>query len=197
MAKAQSRGKTSGKESQLRVIGGSWRGRKLSFIPEEGLRPTPDRIRETLFNWLTPEVHGARCADLFAGSGALGIEALSRGAGYCDFVDRSPTACTQISRHLEGLNAKNTGHCHRLSASDFLSQATGVYDVIFIDPPFSKPLASPTCHLLQDSGLLSKEALIYLESGADSPCPDVPAQWELHREKISGGVAYRLFLAVK
>ena len=108
-------GKDAGKRGQLRIIGGQWRGRRLSFTPEEGLRPTTDRVRETLFNWLAPYLHGARCADLFAGSGALGLEALSRGAGYCDFVDASPSVIAQISAHLEHVTPLG----QRISAREF------------------------------------------------------------------------------
>ena len=106
-------GKRIGQQGQLRIIGGQWRGRNLSFTPEEGLRPTSDRIRETLFNWLTLSIHGARCLDLFAGSGALGLEALSRGAAHCDFVDISGKAVQQISRHLSTLSADTRGGAAR------------------------------------------------------------------------------------
>jgi 16S rRNA (guanine966-N2)-methyltransferase len=188
-------GKTGSNKSQLRVIGGEWRGRKLSFTPEEGLRPTADRIRETLFNWLAADIHGARCADLFAGSGALGIEALSRGAATCDFIEPSRGSCTQIAHHLDTLGALDRGTCHNLSASAFLRQPHQAYDIIFIDPPFDQALETPTCQLIEESNCLATSALVYLESSADKPCPEVPDHWALHRDKVSGGVAYRLFHA--
>ena len=145
------RGKAAAGPSQLRIIGGQWRGRKLRFDPAPGLRPTTDRIRETLFNWLAPEIHGARCADLFAGSGALGLEALSRGAALCDFVDTSPAALRQLQAHLEVLDALDRGHCHAGPAEQFLAAADSVYDLVFIDPPFGESLVEPTCRQLSDS----------------------------------------------
>lgn len=186
-------GKGTVKRSQLRIIGGQWRGRKLSFTPAPGLRPTTDRVRETLFNWLAPYVQGARCADLFAGSGALGLEALSRGASYCDFVDSSHSVLRQIETHLATLGADERARCHPVSAQQFLQSAGGLYDIVFIDPPFGKALAAPTCALLAASRLLGEQALAYVETGAGEPCPAAPPGWQVHREKTAGGVAYRLF----
>ena len=186
-------GKHSGKRQQLRIIGGQWRGRKLSFTPADGLRPTGDRIRETLFNWLAPTIHGARCVDLFAGSGALGLEALSRGAIHCDFVDSSNATVSQVSDHLKTLVAADRGRCHSISAQQFLEITTQAYDIVFIDPPFMQQLAKPICEALAKRPLLSKGSLVYVETAAmDSP-PEVPANWRVHREKVAGGVAYRLF----
>lgn len=181
------------KPRQVRIIGGRWRGRKLAFTPAEGLRPTGDRIRETLFNWLAPHIVGARCADLFAGSGALGLEALSRGASHCDFVDTSGAALAQITEHLRTLGATDTGACHRVSAQQFLQQATRAYDVVFIDPPFNQKLVDPVCALLAGTRRLSDAACIYVETAIAEPTPEVPPDWTLHREKVAGGVAYRLF----
>ena len=179
--------------SQLRIIGGQWRGRKLTFTPAEGLRPTTDRIRETLFNWLAPEVSGARCADLFSGSGALGIEALSRGASHCDFVDSANSAIRQISGHLDTLGAIANGQCHNCPAKQYLAESTEPLDIVFIDPPFTKGLVEPICQQLSDTGLLTPEALIYIETPAQEALTNLPGNWSLHREKQAGGVAYRLF----
>jgi 16S rRNA (guanine966-N2)-methyltransferase len=187
-------GKRNGQQHQLRIIGGQWRGRKLSFTPAEGLRPTGDRIRETVFNWLGADIPGARCADLFAGSGALGLEALSRGADCCDFVDTSRSVISQIERHLETLEARNSGRCHTLPAEQFLKGHREPFDIVFIDPPFNQHLVSPICMALERDQLLSRNALIYIETGAKEPAPEVPVDWHPHREKISGGVAYRLFI---
>lgn len=181
------------RQRQVRIIGGQWRGRKLSFTPAEGLRPTGDRIRETLFNWLAPFIQGARCLDLFAGSGALGLEALSRGAAHCDFVDTAGTAMTQIQRHLETLDATDRGRCHIVPAQKYLTQAVTPYDIVFVDPPFSLQLAGPICALLADTSLLSKNALIYVETAATAPMLDIPPQWTPHREKLASGVIYQLF----
>ena len=181
----------------LRIIGGQWRSRKLKFTPQEGLRPTSDRIRETLFNWLAPVISGANCADLFAGSGALGLEALSRGATHCDFVDTSAAALTQISRHLGALDAQTLGDCHRKTAQAFVEQCHRPTDILFIDPPFGKGLVAPICHALSVADCLADEAWIYIETPRSEAPPDWPKNWQLHRDKISGDVAYRLFKVEK
>ena len=186
-------GKTAGKPSQLRIIGGKWRGRKLTFTPEQGLRPTTDRVRETLFNWLAPHIVGARCADLFAGSGALGLEALSRGATHCDFVDTSRTALAQIRAQLTQLDCATAAACHLASAEQFMRERDGHYDIVFIDPPFGLGLAGPTCAQLDAQGRLSASALVYVEMAAAEAAPDTPLAWTLHRDKTAGDVAYRLF----
>lgn len=186
-------GKGARKRSELRIIGGQWRGRKLAFTPAQGLRPTTDRVRETLFNWLAPHLHGARCADLFAGSGALGLEALSRGAAHCDFVDSSKQALAQIESHLDTLAGSDRGRCHLMPADQFLGSTVCQYDIVFIDPPFDRPLAEPACTQLSNRQLLANQALVYVETAATDPCPAVPPRWTLYREKTAGGVAYRLF----
>lgn len=183
----------TGKQHQLRIIGGAWRGRKLNFTPANGLRPTGDRIRETLFNWLAAYVNGARCADLFAGSGALGLEALSRGAAHCDFIDSSNIALAQITDHLRRLEALERGNCHPVPAQQFLQVATSPYDIVFVDPPFRLQLVEPVCTALAARQLLADDALIYVETCVREPRPEVPAGWNLLREKATGGVAYRLF----
>lgn len=180
--------------SQLRIIGGQWRGRKLAFTPVEGLRPTTDRVRETLFNWLAQDIHDANCLDLFAGSGALGLEALSRGAGHCDFVDTSTIALKQLREHLHTLDASGRSHCHAVSALTFLEQANRPWHIVFIDPPFGQNLVAPACALLAHSNALSPGALIYVETGVKEDAPNLPANWQLHREKKAGGVSYRLFI---
>lgn len=182
-----------GGTSQLRIIGGQWRGRKLGFTPVDGLRPTGDRIRETLFNWLAADIHGARCLDLFAGSGALGLEALSRGAAHCDFVDTAAAGIADIQRHL-GTLAATGGHCHRSSALEFLAQPHPPWDIVFIDPPFGQALVGPACDLLARGSVLAPHALVYIETGLDETLPELPANWELHRDKSSGQVSYRLFV---
>lgn len=181
-----------GGQGRLRIIGGSWRGRKLRFSPAPGLRPTADRTRETLFNWLASDIVGARCADLFAGSGALGLEALSRGAAHCDFVDTSARAVADLQGHLQALGATERGHCHRARAADFLRGATAPWDIVFIDPPFSQQLAAPVCAALDEGRLLAPGALVYLECAATEEPPPLPEAWQPRREKIAGGVAYRL-----
>jgi 16S rRNA (guanine966-N2)-methyltransferase len=187
------RASREGKQRQVRIIGGLWRGRKLRFTPSEGLRPTGDRIRETLFNWLGPYIENARCADLFAGSGALGLEALSRGAVYCDFVDTNSAVVSQITEHLRTLHAHHSGACHRISAQQFLQRSSKPYDIVFVDPPFNFQMVEPVCAALADSRLLTRESLIYVEAAATQSSPTFPAGWNLRREKTAGGVTYRLF----
>jgi 16S rRNA (guanine966-N2)-methyltransferase len=181
------------KQRQVRIIGGRWRGRKLAFTPAEGLRPTGDRIRETLFNWLAPFIEGAHCVDLFAGSGALGLEALSRGAGHCDFVDTNGAALLQITGHLRTLGADHSGACHHTSAQQFLQQTMRPYDIVFIDPPFKLQMVESVCALLADTGMLTGTALVYVETEATEAAPMFPPGWKPHREKIAGAVTYRLF----
>ncbi|WP_116367868.1 16S rRNA (guanine(966)-N(2))-methyltransferase RsmD [Parahaliea mediterranea] len=178
--------------SQLRIIGGLWRGRKLSFLPADGLRPTTDRVRETLFNWLAPMIHDARCLDLFSGSGALGLEALSRGATHCDFVDTNGANLRHISSHLDTLGASDRGHCHNRAATDFLAASPSRWDIVFIDPPFGRELAAPVLTQLAD-GHLAAQAQVYLECARQEALPTVAPGWTLHREKTAGNVRYLLY----
>jgi len=178
---------------ELRIIGGQWRGRKLAFNPAQGLRPTTDRVRETLFNWLAPDIHNARCVDLFAGSGALGLEALSRGAAHCDFVDTSRPVLNQISNHLATLGAGTQGNCHWQSAEDFLGSNHKPLDIIFVDPPFGLGLVTPICNLLAASIPIAKGASLYIETARSDELPTPGGNWELHRDKKAGEVAYRLY----
>lgn len=181
------------RQSELRIVGGKWRSRKLGFTPAEGLRPTADRIRETLFNWLAPTIIGARCADLFAGSGALGLEALSRGAAHCDFVDTSKSVQRQILQHLETLGARARGRCFVDSAQDYLNSEKTPVDIAFIDPPFALGMAGPVCRSLSISGLLAREAWVYVETPKADELAGLPANWSLYRDKVAGEVAYRLY----
>ncbi|GAB3284075.1 16S rRNA (guanine(966)-N(2))-methyltransferase RsmD [Parahaliea aestuarii] len=182
---------TSG-TAQLRIIGGHWRGRKLSFLPADGLRPTADRVRETLFNWLAPVIRDARCLDLFSGSGALGLEALSRGAAHCAFVDTNGANLRQISKHLDTLDAADRGACHNRTAEEFLNGNREPWDIVFLDPPFERGLAAPALTLLAD-GHLAPEAMVYLECGRQEMLPAVPDSWDLHRDKTAGNVRYLLY----
>jgi 16S rRNA (guanine966-N2)-methyltransferase len=180
---------------QLRIIGGRWRGRKLGFTAQPGLRPTGDRIRETLFNWLAADLPGARCADLFAGSGALGLEALSRGAAHCDFIDLSATAIRDISEHLLRLDALDSARCLAMSADAYIEQqAPRSLDIVFVDPPFGQGIAQATCRVLARSAVLSEAALIYLETGRSETLEPM-AGWRTHREKVAGEVRYQLLVA--
>ncbi|MDM3870861.1 16S rRNA (guanine(966)-N(2))-methyltransferase RsmD [Porticoccus sp. W117] len=176
--------------NQLRIIGGQWRGRKLSFPDLEGLRPTGDRVRETLFNWLSFELPGAHCLDLFAGSGALGLEALSRGAAHTVLVEKNPSAARQLKNHCQVLDA--SADVEEADALCWLQSNNKTFDVVFLDPPFGKGLLEPCCALLAEQNRLKPDALIYMECAIEES-PMVPAQWQLHREKQSGQVNYRLY----
>jgi len=183
--------------SSVRIIGGAWRGRKLEFPAIEGLRPTPDRVRETLFNWLQNYLPGARCLDLFSGSGALGLEALSRGAASVTFVDQAPEVINQLRSNLNTLKAQNAELIGR-SAPEWLQQRPVNeevrYDLVFMDPPFRKGLAAPVCTLLEQRQMLADGALIYLETETELQLEQLPQNWQLYREKQAGQVAYRLFI---
>ncbi|RYY73089.1 MAG: 16S rRNA (guanine(966)-N(2))-methyltransferase RsmD [Gammaproteobacteria bacterium] len=180
-------------QNQLRIIGGLWRGRKLSFPDVEGLRPTGDRIRETLFNWLAPEIQGARCLDLFAGSGALGIEALSRGASDSLMIERDPKAAAQLKLNLDMLKAMQ-GRVARDNALDVLKKGnqSEPYHIVFVDPPFQLDLWQEIIDLLESGNWLADDATIYIESGRDANYHP-PVNWQLHRDKNAGAVSYRLF----
>ncbi|WP_461482383.1 16S rRNA (guanine(966)-N(2))-methyltransferase RsmD [Porticoccus sp.] len=183
-----------GASGQLRIIGGQWRGRKLRFCEVDGLRPTGDRIRETLFNWLAPMIHGARCLDLFAGSGALGLEALSRGAASATLIERHPKALASLEENCALLGASGA-QTISADAISWLEQAQPAqpYDVVFLDPPFATSLLQPCLTLLQRPGLLSSGAHLYTETDRQQPAPVTPPHFELVREKNAGNVCYRLY----
>ncbi|QKX16784.1 16S rRNA (guanine(966)-N(2))-methyltransferase RsmD [Microbulbifer sp. YPW1] len=178
--------------SQLRIIGGRWRGRKVAFAPIDGLRPTGDRLRETLFNWLQFHLPGARCLDLFAGSGALGLEALSRGAETVDFVELDRGAAQTLRQQLDLLQAEG-GRVHNCPAEVFLSQPAAPYDVIFIDPPFANDLWQSALSGLVEAGCIGEGTLIYVESPRNTLI-EAPADWQLEKEKHAGQVCMRLFV---
>ena len=174
--------------NRLRIIGGKWRGRKLDFPDVEGLRPTPDRVRETLFNWLQNDIQGARCLDLFAGSGALGLEALSRGADYALLIDDHTKVVSQLKRHLETLRATE-GEIRLGDALQILATPPDVpFDIAFLDPPFSKDLITPCVETLESCGWLSENARIYIEAESDLKSLNLPDQWEIVRQQKAGQV---------
>ena len=173
----------------LRIIGGDWRGRRLEFPRSPNLRPTGDRIRETLFNWLASEVGGSRCLDLFAGSGALGLEALSRGARHCTFLETSSAAIEGINAHLSLLHAVDRG---RVINTNALSWRDDPFDIVFVDPPFSENLAIDSLRHLIDNQLLTDSALVYLEVASTASLEDLPPALSIVRDKRSGAVRYLL-----
>ena len=186
--------KTTGRANTLRIIGGKWRGRKLQFPDEQGLRPTGDRIRETLFNWLAPSIRDARCLDLFAGSGALGLEALSRGAGHVVAIDASARVCRTLRHHRQLLAAESAMDIVLADALPWLRDHAGKpFDIVFLDPPFDSDLLVPAIECLASRSLLSAGAQIYIETSLQHD-PDYPANWELLHAKHSGQVTYKLLV---
>lgn len=179
---------------QIRIIGGDWRGRKLPVLNAEGLRPTSDRVRETLFNWLQFEVPGARCLDVFAGSGALGFEALSRGAKQVTLLELNAANAKQLKQNLVTLKSENATIVQTDSLQWLTNNATEQYDVLFVDPPFNQGLMQPTVDLLFKNGLLkSEQACLYLEQEKQLDWPDLPEGWGCVKEKTTSQVKFGLF----
>lgn len=184
----------------LRIIGGAWRGRRLRFPGSADIRPTPDRVRETLFNWLGPRVVGARCLDLFAGSGALGLEALSRGAAFVCFVEQDAAAARELRARLIEWGAPSA-HVERADALRMLARPPGspdaqgekrAFDIVFLDPPFASEVLAEAAARLESRGWLAPDAVIYAECDARQGLPELPASWRLVKAKRAGEVGYHL-----
>ena len=197
MAKHERGRAARGSESlrnELRIIGGKWRSRRVQFPPLPQLRPSPDRVRETLFNWLAPIIEGARCLDLFAGSGALGFEAASRGAAAVVLVDRDPRVCAALVANA----AKLGGERLEVVCADafaYLARASDRFDIAFVDPPFGEGLLVRACTALPASGRLAPGARVYLECEAQAGAPELPPGWTLARSRRAGRVGYHLAVA--
>jgi len=179
------------KTNQLRIIGGRHRGRRLPFPDQLGLRPTSDRVRETLFNWVAPIIEGARCLDVFSGSGALGFEAASRGAGEVVMLERAPKVVRQLRCNVETL-ALEAVSVHQADSLEWLEGSGRPFDLVFLDPPFADDLLESACARLAGNGWLAPGSRVYLESAAKPGFPDLPADWDLVREKTAGQVRYGL-----
>ncbi len=186
MAKRSIRG-LSGK---LRIIGGRWRGRRFNCPPGDVTRPTGDRIRETVFNWLAPFIDGTRCLDLFTGTGALGLEALSRGAAEVLFVEQDQCAVRQLRDTLNELDCADTDVI-KGDALKFLAGTPRIFDIVFLDPPFSVIDMENLCTLL-DEDWLARGAHIYIEMRRGDPSPTLPRGWTLVRDKTAGQVRFML-----
>ncbi|NLQ17265.1 16S rRNA (guanine(966)-N(2))-methyltransferase RsmD [Marinomonas sp. M1K-6] len=185
--------KSKAKVSKLRIIAGEWRSRQLPIPNVEGLRPTPDKVRETLFNWINAHIPGAICGDLFCGSGALGLEALSRGAKHLTFVDNSRVVSQQMNANLATLNATDKANVIAQNAAVFLDTATPqALDIVFLDPPFRKGWLGQIIPLLE-KGWLAQRALVYIEMEKEAELPALPSHWSLIKEKNAGQLVYRLF----
>ncbi|WP_318487432.1 16S rRNA (guanine(966)-N(2))-methyltransferase RsmD [Photobacterium leiognathi] len=176
----------------VRIISGQWRGRKLPVHDVEGLRPTTDRVKETLFNWLVQDIYQSKCLDLFAGSGGLSFEALSRGAESVTMLELDKKAANQLEQNLKTVGATNATVVNGDSLA-FLSQPGSAHDLIFIDPPFRKDLIQDVITALENNGWLAPHAMIYIEAEKELGNLTTPSHWHLHREKTAGQVCYRLF----
>jgi len=181
------------KTNQLRIIGGQWRGRKLNFPDVPDLRPTGDRIRETLFNWLQGDIPGSQCLDLFAGSGALGWEALSRGAKQVVFLDSHSKVIRQLKESSK-LLACDQAQFIQADAREYLNnQQSTPFDVVFLDPPFKQEILQKLVNLLYEKQWLASHAKIYLEMDVNTTTPVLPDSWHLLKEKKAGLVRYQLW----
>ncbi|MCP4995565.1 MAG: 16S rRNA (guanine(966)-N(2))-methyltransferase RsmD [Gammaproteobacteria bacterium] len=177
---------------QVRIIGGTHRGRKLPVPDIPGLRPTGDRVRETLFNWLQATLPGARCLDLFAGSGALGLEAASRGAETVLMLDRSDVVVRQLRENVALLGVEQVT-VEKGDALSWLAQSGSPNDIVFLDPPFADDLLAECVSLLQNNGWLSANAVIYIERAVKQSEPPLPEEWHLLKSNRTGEVVYTLY----
>jgi 16S rRNA (guanine966-N2)-methyltransferase len=185
------RGTPSGR---LRIVAGKWRSRLLPVADLPGLRPTAERIRETLFNWLANSIDGKCCLDLFAGTGALGFEALSRGAGQVVFVESSDRAVRVLQESASTLGVSGARILNE-DALAYLSGESQPFDIVFLDPPFAADLLEELCKLLHDGNWLADGARIYLEQDRGRPLPELPDDWTILKDKTAGQVRYALVAA--
>jgi 16S rRNA (guanine966-N2)-methyltransferase len=176
--------------SQVRIIGGTWRSRRLGFPGTAGLRPTPDRVRETVFNWLAPYLPGAACLDLFAGSGAFGFEALSRGAAHAVLIEQNSDVVAALRSNRDHLQAAGAEIVHA-DAIDYLRGPVQTFDVVFVDPPYASGQLERCTRLLAERGWIKPGGLVYLEA-REREVPSLPPGWQLLRSKTAGQVGYHL-----
>jgi 16S rRNA (guanine966-N2)-methyltransferase len=178
--------------NSVRIIGGAWRGRRVAFPDLPGLRPTPDRVRETLFNWLQHSLAGATCLDLFAGSGALGLEALSRGAQQVVFVEQAQAAARNLQEQLTRLKGAANAKIIEMGAARYLRGAPRVFDIVFMDPPFGQDALAEHVPQLAAAGWVAEGSLVYLENERAAGLPRLPSHWEVLKSKSAGEVGYHL-----
>lgn len=175
----------------IRIIAGQHRGRKLPVILADGLRPTTDRVKETVFNWLMPYTQQSRCLDCFSGAGSLGFEALSRGAKTVTLIELNKSAAKQLSDNKKLLGANNINVIQD-DALSYLKNTNDIFDIVFIDPPFRQDLINTTLTLLSQ-GRLAENALVYLEMEKEINTIEIPKSWHCLKEKTAGQVSYRLY----
>jgi 16S rRNA (guanine966-N2)-methyltransferase len=184
-------------KQQIRIIAGKWRSRQIRFPNIDGLRPTGDRIRETLFNWLAADIPGSRCLDLFSGSGALCFEALSRGASHCLALEQHPQAINCLTETKSLLNASELTIAHKDTLKYLQQSADNPFDIVFIDPPFDLNLINEVCTLVEQNGWIASGGAIYCELPAQQNNFAPPANWQVSRNKRSSGVNYILFSRIE
>ncbi|MGB4499019.1 MAG: 16S rRNA (guanine(966)-N(2))-methyltransferase RsmD [Methylococcaceae bacterium] len=180
------------KKGSLTIIGGQWRSRKIDVLDADGLRPTPNRVRETLFNWLQADIFNAQCLDLFAGSGALSFEAASRGAKNVVQIENNVAACQILKSNAEKLNATQIQIIQSDTLSYLQKSPENPFDVVFIDPPFGSDFVAQSCEYLEKNHWLSPYAKIYIETETNLTL-ELPENWQLLKSKTAGEVAYRLY----
>ena len=192
MRKRPAKADKKSQPGRLRIVAGKWRSRLLQIAAVPGLRPTPERIRETLFNWLAPSIEGARCLDLFAGTGALGLEALSRGATEAVLVEKSRVAAATLRANAQSLDAAGATIIHG-DALEYLQQGdAGRFDIVFLDPPFADAKPGDLCRLLAGSSTLAPGAWVYIEEDRAAPATGLPDGWQVSKTKTAGNVRYSL-----
>jgi 16S rRNA (guanine966-N2)-methyltransferase len=178
--------------NSVRIIAGVWRGRRVHFPDMPALRPTPDRVRETVFNWLQHSIADARCLDLFAGSGALGLESLSRGAREVVFVEQFPAAAQALQEHLVRFGGAAKGRVMQMGAARYLRTPGEAFDIAFLDPPFGANALAEYLPMLAEGHWLKPGGLVYLENERTAGEPKLPVGWELLKSKSAGEVGYHL-----
>ncbi|OGT59066.1 MAG: 16S rRNA (guanine(966)-N(2))-methyltransferase RsmD [Gammaproteobacteria bacterium RIFCSPHIGHO2_12_FULL_42_10] len=182
------------KRGFVRIIAGTWRSRRLNVIDQAMVRPTPDRVRETLFNWLAPCLPGKRCLDLFAGSGVLGFEALSRGASHTLMIDQSSAVIEALKTTAKQLKAEELVKIEQANIPQQLQTITQPFDIIFLDPPYQSDLLFPTCQSLEKHGYLANPAYIYLEAGEKISEDQLPENWQIIKQQKAGQIFYYLLV---
>lgn len=179
-------------KNKVRIIGGNWRGRIINFPANTKIRPTPDRVRETLFNWLQNTISGTNCLDLFAGSGIIGFEAISRGANNVVFLEKDVKCVNGL------LNTQKILNCDKSSIINanipkYILKSNQPFDIVFMDPPFYKNLISPTCRWLEENNLIKQNSLVYIEIESTVKTIPVPAEWRKLKSKNAGIAGYNLY----
>ena len=192
MHKRTAKADKKSQSGRLRIVAGKWRSRLLHIAEVPGLRPTSERIRETVFNWLAPQIAGSRCLDLFAGTGALGLEALSRGAAKAVFVEKSSEAAATLESSIKLLGADGAKLRHTDAYKFLDNEDNDKFDIVFLDPPFADENLGDLCRLLAGSSKLAPDAWIYIEEDRSAPAIELPDSWQVLKTKNAGNVRYSL-----